>query len=198
MGVLSPGPAVAAGQDLQESNSAYPATYPAAGPDGFGEASRRVRGRGYAGGYARMQGLAPRRAPRGAASLSTYPRLTGTWSVATSDAGAGGTMRTCELYRADGPIETAVPLPAHLLGEFASVDAAMAERDRDVLSQLERAGGRRIELAHLIVTAHPGGTRSVSRLVCSVGVPIGWPVDPIAEFAETGQWLARLHRLPPP
>jgi hypothetical protein len=94
------------------------------------------------------------------------------------------------LYRLDH--SAAPPHAPQLLGAYASHDAALAARDRDVLECLERAGGRRVELTHEIRRCLPPGPCSRQRMACSVGQPIGWPVEPRGELAETARWLAAL------
>lgn len=83
-----------------------------------------------------------------------------------------------------------------LLGTYPTVQTAVDARDDDVLSQLELARGRQIELAHLIVGPGRDGDRTVHTFICSVGQPPGWPVDLAAELADTAAWLSRLHRAP--
>jgi hypothetical protein len=79
-----------------------------------------------------------------------------------------------------------------LLGCYDSHRAALAARDRHVLTCLRATGGRRIELRHLLLNCPERGPWSTQRLVCSVGQPIGWPVDLLAEIADTARWLAAL------
>jgi hypothetical protein len=98
-------------------------------------------------------------------------------------------MTRFRLCRADS--DTAKTLGARL-GDYATWAEARAARDWDVLRQLERAGGRRIELGHAIVDLDRGGPPR--RRICSVGQPPGWPVDVSAELAATAEWLARLSR----
>ncbi len=81
-----------------------------------------------------------------------------------------------------------------LLGCYDSHRAALAAHDGHVLTCLRAAGGRRVELTHLLLTCPERGPWSTQRLVCSVGQPIGWPVDPVAEVADTARWLAVLRR----
>lgn len=88
----------------------------------------------------------------------------------------------------------ATPSADCLLGTYPDFDAALAARDRDVLRQLEQAGGRRVELTHLIVGAGRRGPRTPHALACAVGQPTNGPVDVVGELAQTAQWLARLHR----
>ncbi len=80
-----------------------------------------------------------------------------------------------------------------MLGHHGTYDAALTARDADVLECLERAGGRRIEIAHEIHRCTEGGACNSRRMVCAVGQPIGWPVDLRAELAETASWLERGH-----
>jgi hypothetical protein len=82
--------------------------------------------------------------------------------------------------------------PPRLLGWHDTRRAALLARDRDILAQLEAAGGRRIDLTHLVVTGGKLGLWTSQALACSVGQPIGWPVNVSAEFAETRRWLAAL------
>jgi hypothetical protein len=67
--------------------------------------------------------------------------------------------------------------PPRLLGCHDTRRAALLARDRDILTQLEAAGGRRIELTHLLVTRGEMGPGTSPALACSVGQPIGWPVN---------------------
>jgi hypothetical protein len=87
---------------------------------------------------------------------------------------------------------TAPPHAPQLLGAYASHDAAMTARDADVLECLDGAGGRRVELTHEILSGPERGRWSTQRMACSVGQPIGWPVEPRSELAETARWLAAL------
>ncbi|GAC1578435.1 MAG: hypothetical protein NVS3B18_12180 [Candidatus Dormibacteria bacterium] len=87
---------------------------------------------------------------------------------------------------------TAPSRAPQLLGCYDDRRAALGARDRHVLSRLRAAGGRRIELTHLLLNCPERGPWSTQRLVCSVGQPIGWPVDPLAEVADTARWLAVL------
>lgn len=98
-------------------------------------------------------------------------------------------MARYRLYRADS--HSAKRLVA-LLGQYGTWAEARAGRDWDVLRQLERAGGRRIELGHAVVDLNRGGT--ARRWVCSVGQPPGWPLDLGTELAATAEWLARSSR----
>jgi hypothetical protein len=82
--------------------------------------------------------------------------------------------------------------PPRLLGWHDTRRAALLTRDRDILAQLEAAGGRRIELTHLVVTGGEMGSWTSQALACSVGQPIGWPVNVSAELVETRRWLAAL------
>ena len=82
--------------------------------------------------------------------------------------------------------------PPRLLGCHETRRAALLARDRDILAQLEAAGGRRVELTHLVVSCGEAGPRTSQTLACSVGQPIGWPVNVSAELAETRRWLAAL------
>lgn len=77
-----------------------------------------------------------------------------------------------------------------LLGCYDSHRAALAARDRHVLTCLRAAAGRRVELRHLLLNCPERGPWSTQRLTCSVGQPIGWPVDSLAEIADTARWLA--------
>jgi hypothetical protein len=67
--------------------------------------------------------------------------------------------------------------PPRLLGCHDTHRAALLARDRDILAQLEAAGGRRIELTHVVVTRRDVGPWTSQALACSVGQPIGWPVN---------------------
>lgn len=87
---------------------------------------------------------------------------------------------------------TAPPHTPQLLGAYESHDAALAARDADVLECLDGAGGRRVELTHAILSCPERGPWSTQRMACSVGQPIGWPVEPRSELAETARWLAAL------
>jgi hypothetical protein len=82
--------------------------------------------------------------------------------------------------------------PPRLISCHDTRRAALLARDCDILAQLEAAGGRRIELTHLVVTRGEMGPWSSQALACSVGQPIGWPVNVSAELAETRRWLAAL------
>lgn len=97
-----------------------------------------------------------------------------------------------DLYRAGSPDDE--QSRTLLLGTHTTVHAAMAARCDDVLSELELARGRQIELTHLIVGPGQEGDRTVRTLICSVGQPPGWPVDLATELADTATWLRRLHR----
>lgn len=82
--------------------------------------------------------------------------------------------------------------PPRLLGAYGTYGAALVARDRHVLAGLAAVGGRRLELTHVILTRPVHGPWSTQRLVCSVGQPVGWPVDAPGELAETARWLAAL------
>lgn len=97
-----------------------------------------------------------------------------------------------ELYRAGSPDDE--HSKTHLLGTYATVQTAVDARDDDVLSQLELTRGRQIELTHLIVGPGRDGERTVHTFICSVGQPLGWPVEVAAELADTAAWLSRMHR----
>jgi hypothetical protein len=99
------------------------------------------------------------------------------------------TPMSYQLFRASGPDTN--PQADQLLGTYPSFQAALAGRDGDVLVQLELAGGRRIELTHLIVGAGHLGPRTPHALACSVGQPTDGPVDVAAELADTARWFAR-------
>jgi hypothetical protein len=77
-----------------------------------------------------------------------------------------------------------------LLGCYETRRAALLARARDILEQLEAAGGRRIELTHLVLIRDELGPETSQMLACSVGQPVGWPVDASTELAETRRWLA--------
>ena len=81
-----------------------------------------------------------------------------------------------------------------LLGRYDDLRAALEGRDSAVLERLAAAGGRRVELTDLVVTPGPGGRSTTQLIACSVGQPVGWPVDLAAELAETASWLERLRR----
>jgi hypothetical protein len=82
-----------------------------------------------------------------------------------------------------------------LLGHYPTYDDALRARDQDVLEQLERTGGHRIELLHLIVGPGRRGARTAHQLACSVGQPTADPVDVAAELAATATWLSRIHAI---
>lgn len=82
--------------------------------------------------------------------------------------------------------------PPRLLGCHYSRRAALLARDRDILEQLEAAGGRRIDLTHLVLMRGELGAVTSQTLACSVGQPVGWPVDVSTELVETRRWLAAL------
>ena len=81
-----------------------------------------------------------------------------------------------------------------LLGRFDDLRDALQSRDNAILDRLAEAGGRRVELTDLVVTLGPGGRCTTQLVACSVGQPVGWPVDLAAELAETASWLERLGR----
>ena len=81
-----------------------------------------------------------------------------------------------------------------LLGRYEDLRSALASRDCAILERLAAAGERRVELTHVVVTPGPGGRCTTQLIACSVGQPVGWPVDPVAELAETASWLERLRR----
>lgn len=80
-----------------------------------------------------------------------------------------------------------------LLGRYPTYEDALHARDQDVLEQLEQAGGRHIELLHLIVGPGQRGARTAHQVACSVGQPTAGPVDIAAELAATEAWLSRIH-----
>jgi hypothetical protein len=86
--------------------------------------------------------------------------------------------------------------PPRLLGRYDTRGAALLARDRDILEQLEAAGGRRIQLTHLLLIRNELGPETSQLLACSVGQPVGWPVDASTELAETRRWLAARRALP--
>jgi hypothetical protein len=94
-----------------------------------------------------------------------------------------------QLFRASG--SDVKPQADLLLGTYPDFLSALAGRDGDVLLQLELAGGRRIELTHLIVGAGLRGPRTRHAVACSVGQPTDGPVDVAAELEDTARWLAR-------
>ena len=96
-----------------------------------------------------------------------------------------------QLFRAADAREA--PAASNLLGTFPDFSSALDARDQDVLHQLEQAGGRRVELTHLIVGAGARGPRTPHAIACAVGQPTSGPVDMRAELTETAQWLARIH-----
>jgi hypothetical protein len=86
--------------------------------------------------------------------------------------------------------------PPRLLGRYDTRGAALLARDRDILEQLEAAGGRRIQLTHLLLIRNELGPETSQLLACCVGQPVGWPVDASRELAETRRWLAARRVLP--
>ena len=99
---------------------------------------------------------------------------------------------TYELYRAGSPDDR--QSKTVLIGTYPTVHAAVEARSGDILDQLELARGRHIELNHLVVGPDQGGERTVRSFTCSVGQPLGWPVDLAAELADTAAWLSRISR----
>lgn len=90
-------------------------------------------------------------------------------------------------------VSSATPAaPPRPISRHDTYSAALAARDRDVMDQLEAAGGRRVELTHMVLSCAETGLWTSQRFVCSVGQPIGWPVDLPSELVETARWLAAL------
>ena len=78
------------------------------------------------------------------------------------------------------------------VGQYGTRTAALEARERDILEQLRVAGGRRLELTYAIVTWTTPARSTTQLLACSVGQPMGWPVDLPSELAETARWLRRV------
>ncbi len=81
-----------------------------------------------------------------------------------------------------------------LVASAATFEAALAERDRDVLARLSAGGGRTLTVTHEIVGPGLAGPHTVHPVTTSLGVAGGVSPAELAGFvAEAGTWLDVIH-----
>ncbi len=85
-----------------------------------------------------------------------------------------------------------VPSPGRPLGAYADFASALAERDQDVIRQLDAAGGQPVVITHLIVGPGLRGPATVHPVTSSVGQR-GRVGDLSVLLADTAHWLATIH-----
>ncbi|MDQ6649169.1 MAG: hypothetical protein M3Z02_03470 [Actinomycetota bacterium] len=84
--------------------------------------------------------------------------------------------------------------PRRLVASAATFEAALAERDRDVLAQLRAGGGRTLTVTHEIVGPGLAGSQTVHPVTSSLGVEGGVrPAELEALVADAGVWLEVIH-----
>lgn len=93
-----------------------------------------------------------------------------------------------QLYRTDH-VGAAPDGPA--LGDYPDFDAALAARDRDVLTQLRAQPVPPREISHVIVGPGPRGPHTGHPVVTFAGADVTDP-HPAAEITAVAAWLSAL------